>query len=391
MKLVEQGLVDLDEPVQHYLGSWELPESDFSEREVTLRRLLSATAGMPLGTIGKAVEYAPRSEMPSLQDFLTREARLIQEPGSGFIYSDTGFNLMELIIEEVTGRDFTEYMADEVLIPLGMRDSSFAWNEAFRPLIPTGYELNSALVPPYVYPAKASGGLFAGVEDIAHFVSAGMTGAYFQDRGVLSQESIHTLHTPQVEIPGLFGIVTDSYGFGHFIETLPDGQRAVWHGGQGHGWMTHFHAIPESGDGIVILTNSQRSWPFIAEVLTDWSRWRGFGSVKFGRITNATAALRALIGFIVLYSLWLIFGLIKGLCSGNRRFAPLSRDSRMVRLLQAALSLGVIAALAWSAAQPYLMVSSIFPSAAVWAGDSLLMLAIIMILLAMFPRNNLTT
>ncbi len=71
-----------------------------------------------------------------------------------------------------------------------------------------------------------------------------------------------------MKIPGLFGFAADAYGFRHFIETLPDRRRAVWHGGQGHGWMTHFHAIPESGDGIVILTNSQRSWPFMSRVPT---------------------------------------------------------------------------------------------------------------------------
>ena len=120
---------------------------------------------MPLGAIGE--EYAPQNDMPSLRDYLTREARLIREPGSGFLYSNTGFNLLELLIEEVTGRDFSEYMADEVLIPLGMHHSSFAWNETFGPAIATGHELQGTAVPPHVYPAKASGGLFTDVEDMA--------------------------------------------------------------------------------------------------------------------------------------------------------------------------------------------------------------------------------
>ena len=181
---------------------------------------------------------------------------------------------------------------------------------------------------------------------------------------MLGQESIRTLYTPEVEIPGLFGIVADSYGFGYFIETLSDGRQAVWHGGQGHGWMTHFHSVPESGDGIVILTNSQRSWPLIAEVLTDWARWSGFGSVKFGRITRATTALRVLIGIVVLVSLWQVYRLVRGLRSGKRRLAPLSSKTLVVRLLQAALGIGGIAVLAWSAAQPYLFVSSVFPGTA---------------------------
>ncbi len=313
------------------------------------------------------------------------ETQLIREPGSGFLYSNTGFNLLELLIEEVTGRDFAEYMANEVLIPLGMNNSGFSWNETLLPAIPTGYDLQGAPVPMYVYPVKASGGLFAPVEDIARFVAAGMTGSYHTDHAVLGHEGIRKLHTPQVDIPGIFGVVADSYGFGYFIENLPDGRRAVWHGGQGHGWMAHFHAGPESGDGIVILTNSQRSWPLMAQVLNDWARWGGFGSVKMGRITYGIIAVRALIGMVALISLWQSVRLVRGLRSGNRRLAPLSGDSRKVRLLEATLGMGVIAALVWGAAQPYLMVSSIFPGTAVWAGVSFFVLAVIVILSALLP------
>jgi hypothetical protein len=69
--------------------------------------------------------------------------------------------------------------------------------------------------------------------------------------------------------------------------------------------MTHFHFVPESGDGIVILTNSQRSWPFMAQVLRDWGQWNGFGTLKFGRIIFATTAMWTLIGLVLLASTWL--------------------------------------------------------------------------------------
>jgi CubicO group peptidase (beta-lactamase class C family) len=386
MRLVEQGFIDLDAPVQEYLGGWRLPETGYSEQEVTVRRLLSGSAGMPLGTIGESLEYVPGSDMPSLREYLNREAILAREPGAGFLYSNPGFNLLELLVEEVTGRDFAEYMAGEVLIPLGMDNASFEWEQRFVSAVPTGYELNGTPVPPYVYPVKASGGLLADAEGIARFVSAGMTGPHYTDFGVLQEMSIRRIHTPQVDICGMFGIVSDSYGFGHFLETLSDGSRAVWHGGQGHGWMTHFHSVPESGDGIVILTNSGRSWPFIAEVLHDWARWCGFASVGFARITSATVAFQVLIGIVVLISLWLLYRLARGLVSGKRRWTPLSGKSVAPRVLQAAAGIGGIAVLTWSAAQPYLFVTSIFPADAPRAGLALLVLAILLILSAVFPR-----
>ncbi len=388
MKLVEQGSIELDVPVQQYLRDWHLPASEFDERAVTARMLLSASAGMPLGEIGRTAEYAPRSEMPSLRDYLAGEARLIQQPGSGYGYSNVGYNLLELLVEEVTGRDFAEYMESEVLHPLGMTAASFVWDESFAPLVPNGHEWNGAPVSPYVYPARASGGLFASVEDIARFVSGGMTGRYYTDRGVLSQDSLRQMYAPQVEVSGVYRFVSESYGFGHFIETIPNGQKAVWHGGQGHGWMTHFHLIPESGDGIVILTNSQRSWPLIAELLSDWMRWNGLGSVKFSRIVCATTVSWIITGLVALLVLTLTVHLAGDVLSGTLRFAPFVAESMRARLFKAAMGISVMAFLGWRTSQPYLFETSIFPTSAGWAGLSFLALSMVLIISALFSRMD---
>ncbi len=398
MRLVDRGLLELDAPVQRYLGGWQLPASGYSAEAITVRRLLSGDAGLPLGTIGPDAEYPPGADMPSLRDYLREEARLNRQPGSGFEYSNVGFDLLELVVEEAAGMDFSLYMQEQVLAPLGMRGASFSWEEGFGASLPTGYELDGTPVPPYVYPVRAAGGLLADVQDIARFAAAGATGrapdpaaAVVPGGGpipVLRPESIRAMHTPQVKIAGIFGAVAESYGLGHFIETLPDGRRAVWHGGQGHGWMTHFHLVPESGEGIVILTNSARSWPFIAAVLRDWAKWRGFGSVGFAKITWAAAAARAFVAVVVLLCLGLVWRVVRGLVRGRRRFAPLSRRHRCLRLLQAAAGSGAVAALAWAAAQPYLFVTSILPSTAGWAGLALLALALLVIAAALFPRTD---
>jgi CubicO group peptidase (beta-lactamase class C family) len=384
MRLVEQGRIDLDDPVQKYLGDFRLPDSRYNEEEVTIRRLLSNSAGMPLGTVGPAVQYAPNSDMPTLREYLAYEARLEREPGSAYFYSNVGFNLLELVIEEVTGRDFVEYMADEVLHPLGMRSSSFAWSPNVARRIAIGYDLRGRAVPTYVYPARASGGLFTTVDDIARFVSAGMSDA--SNGAVLGREGIRALQSPQVAVSKIFALVADSYGFGHFLEDRPGDPRVVWVGGQGNGWMTDFHAVPESGDAIVILTNSQRSWPLMSQVLIDWSRWSGVGPVKWARIAYGAAALWVIVGVVLLAALWQVGRLTRGLRRGERRWAPLSRDSFVRRLLLAGSATVVIALLAWSAAQPYLMVSSVFPGAAAWAGMAFLLLAAVALASALCPR-----
>ena len=383
MKLVEQGKIELDKPVELYIKNWEFPESEFSEEKVTVRMLLSHSAGMPLGTIG--VRYSPQEDIPSLEEILSKDAILKQQPGLSFSYSNTGFNLLELLIEEVTGRDFAEYMAEEVLIPLGMHNSSFTWSEKWDPAVPNGYDLNGNPIPVYIYPDKAAGGLFATVENIAAFVTAGMTKFSSTGNEALNAQSIKKLYTPAVEIPGLYGFVFDSYGFGHFIENLPNGKKAVSHGGQGSGWMTHFHSVPETGDGIVILTNSQRSWPAFAYILSDWARWCGFSSIGMGKIILGQKIVWTFIGLLVFIFLWQAWRLGQGLISGGRRFAPLSKESRLLRLGQGGLFIVLMSILLWAMNQDYLFISSVFPIAANWLGFSIFLFAVVLLLSALFP------
>lgn len=383
MRLVEQGKIELDKPVKDYITTWEFPESEFSYEKVTVRQLLSHSAGIPLGNVFE--RYSPKEDIPSLKESLSKEVILIQEPGLSFSYSNIGFNLLELLIEEVTGRDFAEYMKEEIFIPLGMYSSSFTWSEILYPAVPVGYDLAGNPISVYIYSEKASGGLFARIDDIAAFITAGMTSFTGTNHKVLNPQNINQLYTPMIDIQGFYGLAFDSYGLGHFIENLSNGKQAVSHGGQGGGCMTHFHSVPETGDGIVILTNSQRSWPFFAYILSDWSQWSGFAAVGFGKIIWAQKALWTLNGLIWFIMLWQAWRVGQGLISGKRKFAPLSKESRLLRLVQSSLFLILMLSLWWSISQDYLFISSVFPIASSWLGFSIFILALILLLSALFP------
>ena len=245
--------------------------------------------------------------------------------------------------------------------------------------------MDGSPVPPYVYPVKASGGLLAPVADIARFVSAGMNDSFQLAQTVSWQERFQKLYTAQTDVIGIFCPVADSYGFGHFIENLSDSRKAVWHGGQGHGWMTHFHSVPETGDGIVILTNSQRSWPAFAYILSDWARWCGFSSIGMGKIILGQKIVWTFIGLLVFIFLWQAWRLGQGLISGGRRFAPLSKESRLLRLGQGGLFIVLMSVLLWAISQNYLFISSVFPIAANWLGFSIFLFAVVLLLSALFP------
>lgn len=371
MRLAEKGLLDLDVPVSQYLTSWQLPVSGYPVDNVTIRRLLNHTAGMPLGDIFSI--YAPGEEMPSLREKLTNEAVLAWEPGTRFSYSNTGYNLLELLIEEVTGMDFSEYMRTEVLLPLGMKNAFFDFKDSAAVYPPTGYGLDGKPVPVYIYPEKASGGLFATAEDVAFFAAATM-----HSNPVLSAEGVSQIHTPQSNKIGIYGLAFDAYGLGHYIETLPKGERSVSHGGQGTGIMTHFQAVPSTGDAFVILTNSQRSWPFIAYLLSDWAQWRSFQSVGMGKIIWGNYGLSAVAGVLISASLLAILQVFT---------APFQKNRFRARVLKAVIALALLGILIWSTCQEYLFLTSVFPVLSIWLGGAMLALSISLLLSALIPSK----
>ena len=364
MRLWEKGLIDVDAPVSQYLKSWQFPLTDYRIEKITVRQLLSHTAGMPLGDFTNI--YSPGEAMPSNRDVMSGEAVLMREPGTGFSYSNTGYNLLEILIEDVTGQSFLDYIRREVLLPLGMESAVFDIDKAVTPYPPTGYNLKGEPVPVYLYPSKASGGLFATAHDIARFAASGM-----QENPVLSIESINRMYKPESYKIGIYGLVFEAYGFGHYIEKLPNGMVSVSHGGQGNGIMTHMQAVPETGDAIVILTNSQRSWPFIAYVLSNWAQWRGFPSVGMGRIIWGHYGFCFVIGMLVSASLLVILSLVSTFYQQKRA------GFRLLRVSAASILLGI---LIWCACQEYLFITSVFPILSVWLGGAAFVFSIVLLL-----------
>jgi CubicO group peptidase (beta-lactamase class C family) len=151
LRLVSTGALELDQEVNAQLRSWQLPQGE----GVTLRRLLGHTAGLGVPFFPG---YGPGEEVPTLVQVLdgtppasTAPVRVEAPPGSGFRYSGGGYVLVQLLVEGVTGRPFTDVAAELVLEPLEMARSTFA----------AGTD--------HVYPEQAAAGLSTTVEDLARF------------------------------------------------------------------------------------------------------------------------------------------------------------------------------------------------------------------------------
>ncbi len=131
LHLVEQGVLDLDKDVNRGLRRWTLPASPHTEeRPVTLRDLLSHTGAT---TVAGFPGYPVDSDLPTIVDVLRGRPPANTPPVESFAaprtrteYSGGGTTIVQLLVEDVTGRDFADLMAELVLRPFGMVDSAFA-------------------------------------------------------------------------------------------------------------------------------------------------------------------------------------------------------------------------------------------------------------------------
>src|ERR1700751_4596637 len=124
LALVQEGKLSLDEDVNQKLKSWKVPENEFTrEQKVTLRRLLSHSAGL---TVHGFPGYAVGEPIPTLAQIFSGEKpantapiRVDFVPGSKVRYSGGGITIVQQAIIDVTGKPYPEFMHDTVLAPIG--------------------------------------------------------------------------------------------------------------------------------------------------------------------------------------------------------------------------------------------------------------------------------
>lgn len=278
MALVQQGKLDLDAPVGTYLTRWALPESKFDNNKVTVRRLLSHTAGLTDG-LGYA-GFAPGAAVQSLEESLKRPAdaspgasgtvKVGYEPGSEWRYSGGGYAILQLLIEEVSGESFEGFMQRIIFRPLGMVRSSYGWTPAEGSTLATFYDTDSKPSTHYRFSAVAATSLYTSVSDLTRFVQAHLPGKNGEPigRGVLAPATIKEMWRPHASKYG-----EDIWGLGTILyASNNDGGFVVGHDGKNEPAInTAARLNPATGNGIVVLETGN---PLLATQLAgEWVFW----------------------------------------------------------------------------------------------------------------------
>ena len=296
MALVEDGKIDLDAPVSTYLSRWALPASRFDASGVTVRRLLSHTAGLMDGLGYDGFDTA--QDRQTLEASLARAADaspdkdgrtvLGSEPGSGWNYSGGSFTLLQLVIEEVSGTGFPEFMQDRVFTPLEMDRTTFDHAQATELGLAQNFKADGATEPFRWYTALAATSLFTTSGDLAKFISAQAPGV---SNPVLSAEMMALIQQPHASDLG-----ADIWGLGAMLYAPNNsGDFIIGHDGSNEPAInTAARLDPATGDGIVVLSTGN---PMLAtEIGGEWVFW------KTGNVDSLTFASRlptALVVFAV--------------------------------------------------------------------------------------------
>jgi CubicO group peptidase (beta-lactamase class C family) len=264
--LVEQGRIGLDEPVIGHLRRWRPPPSPFQADHVTVRRLLSHTSGLSVhGYSGQT----PDRPLPSIEASLLGEAggsfpvELLEAPGRRWLYSGGGYSVVQLLVEELTGRSFAEFMQAQVLGPLGMSASSFGWQRTAATARP--HDAHGGRIPDFAFAEQAAAGLVTTAPELARFVAAALPGPHGEPpgRGVLSPAGVRLALTAAPATDGRWGL---GYGLG----LLPGGDLLAYHEGANRGWRAGLALLPDRLAGIVVLANSDGGSAPINAVVQQW-------------------------------------------------------------------------------------------------------------------------
>jgi CubicO group peptidase (beta-lactamase class C family)/predicted transcriptional regulator YdeE len=253
LSLVEQGKLSLDDDVNNKLTTWKVPQNEFTQTEkVTLRRLMSHTAGL---TVHGFPGYDVDALVPSIVQVLngerpanTEPIRVDIVPGTKSRYSGGGVTIEQLMMMDVTGKQFPALMRDLVLDKIGMTDSSYE-----QPLPPARAAMTaggaygdgkSVHGKWHIYPEIAAAGLWTTPTDLAKFAIEIALSKQGKANHILSQKMTQEMLTP----------VKDEVGLGFFMEKDNPGQFG--HNGADEGFQALLIMNADTGNGIAMMADS---------------------------------------------------------------------------------------------------------------------------------------
>lgn len=288
MKLMQDKKIDLYTDINQYLRSWKFPYDTVSHGiKITLAQILSHTAGL---TVHGFDGYKWNQTIPTLKQILNGEkpanspiVRSQFKPDLKFQYSGGGYEISELLLEDVTRQSYQSYVEKNIFKPLKMNASSYTtkpvnYATAYRF---DGHDIGYKY---HIYPEKACGaGIWTTATDLAKFVIEIQLSLKGASNKILTQKTTELMLTPYLQSP--------NYSFGVFYSKKGD-DYYFQHSGLNEGFSSQYYGSMKDGKGVVVLVNSDNT-EFKDEVVNsvatvyDWKKFYPSATRKIVKVTKA--------------------------------------------------------------------------------------------------------
>lgn len=255
MQLVEQGRLDLNAPVADYVDQFELPEA-FGV-PLTLTHILTHAPGLEDGAVGYLFADEVEDLVPLADSLAAHVPTQIWAPGTYSAYSNWATALAGLVVANVSGMLFEDYVREHIFEPLGMTQATFEepLPEALAPDMAQGYAMKYGGIEPmgfeFIRNFGPAGALSAAAEDMARFAIAHVSDGANESGRILRPETVRLMHSR------LFAHDDRVAGMAHgFYEIFRNGQRFVGHGGDTIAFHSELVIEPETDFGLFVSFNS---------------------------------------------------------------------------------------------------------------------------------------
>jgi CubicO group peptidase (beta-lactamase class C family) len=267
MVLVERGKVDLDKPIDDYLGEVKLRAFVGSAADATVRRVANHTAGLPLHY--QFFYEGEPYERPSFAESIRRYGTLVTAPGERYQYANFGYGLLDHVITQVSGKPYADFMREEVFLPLGMTHTSIDIGPGLEAHQAIRYTPEGKRIPFYTFDHPGASAVYASAHDLVRFAMFHMQEHLADQKQILKDELIDEMkRNTATESKG------PGYGIGWGNATDDRGYEYIQHTGGMPGVATTVRFIPSERLAIVALANSRSGLAYrlpdlISDVLLD--------------------------------------------------------------------------------------------------------------------------
>ncbi len=261
MILVERGLVNLDSPINDYLGDVKLQARVGNAAEATVRRVASHTSGLPL--------HAPHfyhdetHEPPPMDETIHHYGNLVTEPGERYQYSNLGYGLLGYVTSRMSGESYSDFMREEVFVPLGMDHTSVYIGPGLEDGQAVKYTPDGLVVPPNDSANPGASAIYSSAHDLVRFAIFHLKNDLPDQKAIITDAAINAMQHPSPETGPMreWEREGSGYGIGWFIGVTEDNMRVIQHNGGTVGVSTVLALVPEENLAVAVLSNTHSQWP----------------------------------------------------------------------------------------------------------------------------------